>query len=299
VTVSLLELDAMRRAIALSAFGLGNTSPNPSVGCVILDRTGRIVGQGYHQRKGSAHAEVNALEAAGSRARGGTALVTLEPCNHYGRTPPCHQALLDAGIARIVIAVLDPTSRGEGGAARLRQAGVSVESGVLADEARLVLDPWLTALRTARPMVVWSYVIEADGGFARLAAEQLDRTADLVLHDDGTVEEVVTGNHGVGMVSLTPVNLAADPQVTLAELYRGGARSVILDGDSKMVEPFVMQGLVDQVVVYLVSHEPSSQPLLGDAFFLPTGFWLKEMTRCEGYVRVVGVLATRRPTTSE
>jgi len=281
----------MRRAIALSAFGLGSTSPNPPVGCVILGRTGKIVGQGYHQRKGSAHAEVNALVAAGSRAHGGTALVTLEPCNHYGRTPPCHQALLDAGIARIVIAVLDPTSRGEGGAARLRQAGVSVETGVLADEARLVLDPWLTALRMARPMVVWSYVIEADGGIGRLAAEQFDRTADLILHDDGTVEEVVTGSHGVGMVSLTPLNLAADPQVALAELYRGGARSVILDGDSKMVEPFIMQGLVDQVVVYLVPHESPSQPLLGDGFFLPAGFRLTETTRCEGYVRVVAVLA--------
>lgn len=279
----------MRRAIALSAFGPGSTSPNPPVGCVILDRGGQVVGQGYHQHKGSAHAEVNALAAAGNRAHGGTALVTLEPCNHHGRTPPCHQALLDAGIARILIAVLDPTSRGEGGATRLRQAGVSVETDVLADEARLVLDPWLTALRTARPMVVWSYVIEADGGIGRLATEQLDRTADLVLHDDGTVEEVVTGNHGVGMVSLTSVNLAADPEVALAELYRGGARSVILDGDSKMVAPFVIQGLVDQVVVYLAPHEPSSQPLLGNAFFLPTGFRLTETTRCEGYVRVVGV----------
>jgi diaminohydroxyphosphoribosylaminopyrimidine deaminase/5-amino-6-(5-phosphoribosylamino)uracil reductase len=291
VTVSLLELDAMRRAIALSAFGLGSTSPNPPVGCVILDRTGKIVGQGYHQRKGSAHAEVNALAAAGSRAHGGTALVTLEPCNHHGRTPPCHQALLDAGIVRIVIAVLDPTSRGDGGAARLRHAGVSVETGVLADEALLVLSPWLSALQTARPMVVWSYVIETDGSIGRSAVEQFDRTVDVVLHEDGTVEEIVAGSHGVGMMSLAPVNLTTGPQAVLAELYRGGARSVMLDGDLKMAEPFVAQGLVDQVVVYLAHHEPSSQPLLGDAFFLPAGFRLTETTRCEGYVRVVGVLA--------
>ncbi|MGH3916627.1 MAG: bifunctional diaminohydroxyphosphoribosylaminopyrimidine deaminase/5-amino-6-(5-phosphoribosylamino)uracil reductase RibD [Pseudonocardiaceae bacterium] len=151
---SLLELDAMRRAVALSAFGFGATSPNPPVGCVILDANGRIVGEGYHQRKGESHAEVNALAAAGEQAKEGTVVVTLEPCNHHGRTPPCHQALLDAGIVRTVIGIIDPTSRGPGGAARLRQAGVDIEIGVLADEALLVLGPWLTALRIARPLVV-------------------------------------------------------------------------------------------------------------------------------------------------
>jgi diaminohydroxyphosphoribosylaminopyrimidine deaminase/5-amino-6-(5-phosphoribosylamino)uracil reductase len=135
----------MRLAIALSAHGIATTSPNPPVGCVILDAAGEIVGTGYHQRKGEPHAEVNALSAAGSRAAGGTAVVTLEPCNHVGRTPACRQALLDALISRVIIAVRDPTSRGEGGAALLRAAGVDVEIGVLADEARLVLGPWLTA----------------------------------------------------------------------------------------------------------------------------------------------------------
>jgi diaminohydroxyphosphoribosylaminopyrimidine deaminase/5-amino-6-(5-phosphoribosylamino)uracil reductase len=135
----------MRLAIALSANGLGTTSPNPPVGCVILDPDGAVIGTGYHQRKGEPHAEVHALSAAGTRARGGTAIVTLEPCNHVGRTPACRQALIDAGIARAVIAIIDPTSRGVGGAAMLRAAGVDVEVGVLADEARLVLGPWLTA----------------------------------------------------------------------------------------------------------------------------------------------------------
>lgn len=105
-----LELAAMRRAIVISACGLGTTSPNPAVGCVILDSEGRLVGEGYHRRKGEAHAEVNALSAAGTHANGGVAVVTLEPCNHYGVTPPCHQALLDAGIKRVVVAMLDPTS---------------------------------------------------------------------------------------------------------------------------------------------------------------------------------------------
>src|ERR1700691_3992290 len=116
------EATAMRRAIALSAAGIPATSPNPPVGCVVLAQDGSVAGEGYHVRKGEPHAEAHALAAAGQLARRGTAVVSLEPCNHAGRTPACRQALIEAGIARVVIAVLDPTSRGEGGAARLRQA---------------------------------------------------------------------------------------------------------------------------------------------------------------------------------
>jgi len=105
---SVREIDAMRLAIALSARGLGTTSPNPPVGCVILDAHAEIVGTGYHQRKGEPHAETYALAAAGRRAEGGTAVVTLEPCNHVGRTPACRQAFLDAKVARVVIALIDP-----------------------------------------------------------------------------------------------------------------------------------------------------------------------------------------------
>jgi diaminohydroxyphosphoribosylaminopyrimidine deaminase/5-amino-6-(5-phosphoribosylamino)uracil reductase len=97
----------MRRAIVLSAFGLGTTSPNPPVGCVILDADGRFVGEGYHERKGEPHAETQALTAAGEHARGGTAVVTLEPCNHHGRTPACREALIEAGIARVIISIID------------------------------------------------------------------------------------------------------------------------------------------------------------------------------------------------
>jgi diaminohydroxyphosphoribosylaminopyrimidine deaminase / 5-amino-6-(5-phosphoribosylamino)uracil reductase len=95
------EIAAMRRAIALSAAGIGSTSPNPPVGCVLLDPDSRIVGEGYHERKGESHAEVNALAAAGALAQGATAVVTLEPCNHQGRTPACRQALIDAGVKRV------------------------------------------------------------------------------------------------------------------------------------------------------------------------------------------------------
>ncbi|NEC17135.1 bifunctional diaminohydroxyphosphoribosylaminopyrimidine deaminase/5-amino-6-(5-phosphoribosylamino)uracil reductase RibD, partial [Streptomyces parvus] len=106
---------AMRRAITLAARGLGSTSPNPVVGCVITDAAGAVAGEGFHQRAGGPHAEVHALRAAGDRARGGTAYVTLEPCNHTGRTGPCAQALLDAGISRVVYAVGDPNPQATGG----------------------------------------------------------------------------------------------------------------------------------------------------------------------------------------
>ncbi|WP_342742722.1 bifunctional diaminohydroxyphosphoribosylaminopyrimidine deaminase/5-amino-6-(5-phosphoribosylamino)uracil reductase RibD [Streptomyces indicus] len=156
----------MRRALALAALGLGATSPNPVVGCVILDAHGEIVGEGYHQRAGGPHAEVHALRAAGDKARGGTALVTLEPCNHTGRTGPCAQALIEAGIARVVYAVSDPNPTATGGAETLRNAGVAVESGLLEEEARAGNIAWLTSVKSGRPYVTWKYAATLDGRIA-------------------------------------------------------------------------------------------------------------------------------------
>ncbi|MFG2499171.1 bifunctional diaminohydroxyphosphoribosylaminopyrimidine deaminase/5-amino-6-(5-phosphoribosylamino)uracil reductase RibD [Streptomyces sp. NPDC048441] len=156
----------MRRAITLAALGLGSTSPNPVVGCVIIDASGEAVGEGYHLRAGGPHAEVHALRAAGERARGATALVTLEPCNHTGRTGPCAQALIDAGIARVVYAVGDPTPTATGGAHRLRTAGLDVESGLLEDEAAAGNAAWLTSVRLGRPHVTWKYAATLDGRIA-------------------------------------------------------------------------------------------------------------------------------------
>ncbi|GLF96430.1 bifunctional diaminohydroxyphosphoribosylaminopyrimidine deaminase/5-amino-6-(5-phosphoribosylamino)uracil reductase RibD [Streptomyces yaizuensis] len=163
---------AMRRAVSLAARGLGSTSPNPVVGCVITDAAGEIAGTGYHQRAGGPHAEVHALRAAGGRARGGTAYVTLEPCDHTGRTGPCSQALVAAGIARVVYAVADPTPQATGGAGTLRAAGVRVECGLLGPEAEAGNTAWLTSVRLGRPHVLWKYAATLDG---RIAAE--DRTS--------------------------------------------------------------------------------------------------------------------------
>ncbi|MHC5702141.1 bifunctional diaminohydroxyphosphoribosylaminopyrimidine deaminase/5-amino-6-(5-phosphoribosylamino)uracil reductase RibD [Streptomyces tirandamycinicus] len=160
------DTHAMRRAVALAARGLGSTSPNPVVGCVITDASGRRVGEGFHQRAGGPHAEIHALREAGGHARGGTAYVTLEPCNHTGRTGPCAQALTEAGIARVVYAVADPNPQATGGADTLRAAGVRVERGLLEEEAEAGNTAWLTSVRLGRPHVVWKYAATLDGRIA-------------------------------------------------------------------------------------------------------------------------------------
>ncbi|MEU4804143.1 bifunctional diaminohydroxyphosphoribosylaminopyrimidine deaminase/5-amino-6-(5-phosphoribosylamino)uracil reductase RibD [Actinosynnema sp. NPDC023587] len=288
MSVSEIEIDAMHRAIALSAFGLGRTSPNPPVGCVILDSAGRVAGEGYHERKGEPHAEVHALTAAGERARGGTAVVTLEPCNHQGRTPPCRQALLDAGIVRTVIALIDPTSREEGGAARLRASGVQVEVGVLADAARLVLGPWLDALRSGRPHVTWAYRIGANRQVVAAGAGQVGALAagvDVVVHEDGRVVEAVPGAHGEGVFRLPVIRQGAGPEELLAGLYRGGTRSVLLAVARDGASEFVHGGLVDDISVFLGSEGPAGVPM-GGVGPVPQGFVVHRVSRVGSSVRL-------------
>ncbi|MCW2622699.1 MAG: ribG, partial [Frankiales bacterium] len=154
---------AMRRAVEASRAVLGTTSPNPPVGAVVLDTAGAVAGVGATRPPGGAHAEVVALAEAGERARGGTAVVTLEPCRHTGRTGPCTDALVAAGIVRVVFACADPTATARGGAAELQAAGVEVEQ-VLADEVALgPLEAWLAAQRLDRPFVTWKYAATLDG----------------------------------------------------------------------------------------------------------------------------------------
>ncbi|WP_442815107.1 bifunctional diaminohydroxyphosphoribosylaminopyrimidine deaminase/5-amino-6-(5-phosphoribosylamino)uracil reductase RibD [Streptomyces sp. NBC_01298] len=157
---------AMRRAIELAARGLGSTSPNPVVGCVITDASGAVVGEGWHERAGGPHAEIHALNAAGPAARGGTAYVTLEPCDHTGRTGPCAQALIAAGITRVVYAVSDPNPQASGGGATLRAAGIDTAAGLLAEEAEAGNAAWLTSVRLGRPYILWKYAATLDGRIA-------------------------------------------------------------------------------------------------------------------------------------
>lgn len=165
---SQVEIEAMRRAIELAARGIGTVRADALVGCVILEQAGNVAGEGFFERGGTPHAEVNALRQAGERAQGSTAVVTLEPCNHYGRTPPCTNALVEAGIARVVYAVADPNPIAAGGTERLRAAGIEVERGVLEAEAERVNEVWLTAVRLGRPFVIWKYVTSLDGRVAAM-----------------------------------------------------------------------------------------------------------------------------------
>ncbi|WP_018179463.1 bifunctional diaminohydroxyphosphoribosylaminopyrimidine deaminase/5-amino-6-(5-phosphoribosylamino)uracil reductase RibD [Jongsikchunia kroppenstedtii] len=154
----------MRRALAESAGAQPLSTPNPPVGAVIVDRSGAVVGVGHTQEAGGPHAEVVALAAAGDHAAGGTAYVTLEPCNHTGRTGPCAQALIAAGIAAVHYAMADPNPSAAGGAATLRAAGVEVTAGLLADEvAAGPLRAWLHRQRTGRPFVTAKFAATLDG----------------------------------------------------------------------------------------------------------------------------------------
>ncbi|TDU91890.1 diaminohydroxyphosphoribosylaminopyrimidine deaminase [Kribbella voronezhensis] len=161
--VSPIDSAWLRRAVELAARGIGSTHPNPVVGCVITNRDGHPVGEGFHAYPGGPHAEVVALRMAGSQARGGTAYVTLEPCNHTGRTGPCADALIEAGISRVVYAVPDPNKQASGGGEKLRSKNIVVEEGVLRDEAEAVNQVWLHSVRTGRPFVTWKFATTLDG----------------------------------------------------------------------------------------------------------------------------------------
>src|ERR1700722_88655 len=203
----------MQRALALAETVRGRTSPNPAVGAVVLDAGGQLVGAGATQPPGGPHAERVALSQAGAGARGGTVVVTLEPCAHTGRTGPCAEALIEAGVSCVVYAVGDPNPIASGGARRLRQAGIDVQGGIGAEEAaRGALRPWLHAINTGRPFVTWKFASTLDG---RVAAA--DRTArwvsSAVSRQDAhrlrsIVDAVLVGSGTV---------LADDPELTVRD----------------------------------------------------------------------------------
>ncbi|HEX2025436.1 MAG TPA: bifunctional diaminohydroxyphosphoribosylaminopyrimidine deaminase/5-amino-6-(5-phosphoribosylamino)uracil reductase RibD, partial [Actinomycetota bacterium] len=190
----------MRRALDLAARGTGRVSPNPLVGAVLV-RDGRVVGEGWHEGPGRAHAEVVALDAAGDQARGATLYVTLEPCSHYGRTPPCAPRIAGAGVIRVVAAMRDPNPLVDGSGLRgLREAGVDVVEGVLAEEATRLNAAFLTHLRTGRPLVTLKMAASLDGKVAardgssrwitgeeaRLEVHRMRAASDAILVGAGT-----------------------------------------------------------------------------------------------------------------
>ncbi len=190
----------MKRALALARAHLGETSPNPTVGAVIV-KEGRILGEGWHQGPGHPHAEVIALEQAGEAARGADMYVTLEPCDHYGRTPPCSLAIIRAGIARVFYATADPNPIASGGAHRMEAAGIEVHRGLAEDEAREINRFFFHFIRTGRPYVIAKFAASLDGKIAtrtgesqwitgplaRARAHELRSQVDAILVGAGTV----------------------------------------------------------------------------------------------------------------
>ncbi|MBO2640597.1 bifunctional diaminohydroxyphosphoribosylaminopyrimidine deaminase/5-amino-6-(5-phosphoribosylamino)uracil reductase RibD [Shewanella algae] len=158
------DIAMMSRAIMLARRGCYTTRPNPNVGCVIIDADGKIVGEGWHQRAGEPHAEVHALKMAADKARGATAYVTLEPCSHYGRTPPCAEALIKHGLKRVVVAMTDPNPQVAGrGIGMLQEAGIQVQSGLLAEQARELNPGFLSRMERNRPWVTLKLAASLDG----------------------------------------------------------------------------------------------------------------------------------------
>jgi diaminohydroxyphosphoribosylaminopyrimidine deaminase/5-amino-6-(5-phosphoribosylamino)uracil reductase len=170
----------MARAVELSRHGF--PAPNPHVGCVLV-KDGEIVGEGFHKRAGEAHAEAVALSQAGPRAAGSTCYVTLEPCNHHGRTPPCSLALIQAGVARVVYAVSDPHPAARGGAQALTEAVVDVNSGVLANEAAAANERFLVSQSNGRPFVTLKLALSLDGFLTRFPGKPTAITGDAARHE--------------------------------------------------------------------------------------------------------------------
>src|SRR5262245_2040423 len=195
------DADWMQLALNLARRGQGFVEPNPLVGAILV-RDGRVVGEGWHQKFGEAHAEVHALTAAGPSARGATLYVTLEPCSHWGKTPPCADAVIKAAVARVVVAMSDPFPKVAGsGIDRLRETGISVDVGVLEAEARAVNAPYLTLLSKQRPYIHAKWAMTLDGKIAtrtghskwisgeesRLRVHQLRGRMDAIIVGAGTV----------------------------------------------------------------------------------------------------------------
>lgn len=272
----------MARALQLAQRGLYSTDPNPRVGCVIV-RDGAIVGEGWHERAGEAHAEVMALAAAGDRARGATAYVTLEPCCHHGRTPPCTDALLDAGIGRVVAAMPDPNPQvASQGLALLQQAGVVVQCGLLAAEARALNPGFVQRMTHDRPWVRLKLAMSLDGRTALASGESQWLTGPAARQDVQKLRArssaLLTGSGTV---------LADDPSlnVRLPETVRQPLR-VILDSALRLSPMAQILRMPGQALIFTAVTDPVRQAPLQ-----ATGAELVVVPRAAGGLDLLAVMA--------
>ena len=279
------------RALELAERGRGTTHPNPVVGAVVVAGD-EVVGEGWHQRAGSPHAEVVALEAAGDRTRGATLYVTLEPCAHYGRTPPCVDAIIAAGIARVVVGAPDPNPKTDAqGFARLRQSGMDVEllDGEPARRARRQNEAWRTWIAAGRPFVTYKAAVTLDGRVvvpesrwvtgeeSRRRVHELRAASDAVAVGMGTVRadaprldarDVDAGRQprrlafGTGPLpegsELELVSGLLDE--TLKRLAAEGVQSLLLEGGPTLASSFLREGLVDKLLLFVAPTLAGSGP---------------------------------------
>jgi diaminohydroxyphosphoribosylaminopyrimidine deaminase/5-amino-6-(5-phosphoribosylamino)uracil reductase len=255
----------MKQALGLARKGLGRTSPNPLVGAVVV-RKGVVVGQGFHQRAGGPHAEVIALSRAGEKAGGADLYVTLEPCNHFGRTPPCTQAVLESGVKRVIIGMADPNPHVRGGGADLlRTQGIEVVQGVLEEDCRRLNEVYLKWVTTGFPFVVLKAAISLDGRIAtrtgdskwisneksRLLVHRLRNQVDALLIGSGTVladDPRLTVRLPRGKIK-DPWRIIIDPGLVTprrARILSGPAKTLIVTGgkaSSKKIKDLEARGL--------------------------------------------------------
>ena len=276
-----MDDELLERALELAERGRGTTHPNPVVGAAVV-AAGEVVGEGWHELKGGPHAEVNALADAGERARGATMYVTLEPCAHHGDTPPCADALIEAGVARVVAGQLDPHPDHTGGLARLEQAGVQVElaDGEIAFRCRQQIEEWRTWVTLKRPFVTYKVAVSLDGRVAmpdsrwvsgedsRRLVHLLRAASDAVAVGMGTVrwENPRLDARGVPAVRQprrlafgrgplpddSELELRSGPlREELEALAADGVQSLLLEGGPTLAAAFLEHDLVDKLLVFV------------------------------------------------
>jgi diaminohydroxyphosphoribosylaminopyrimidine deaminase/5-amino-6-(5-phosphoribosylamino)uracil reductase len=283
----------MRRALELAARGRYSVSPNPMVGCLIV-RDGNVIAEGWHQRAGEPHAEIEALRNTDPDIdnNGATMIVTLEPCAHHGRTPPCVDAIIAAGVSRIVIAMRDPHPVASGGIEKLREAGIEVVTGVLEDEARKLNEIFVHAVTRRRPFVLLKAGMTLDGKLATVTGEskwitseasrqktlELREEYDAILAGAGTVRidnphltrrlglastpwtriildrrRIVPPDAHVLTDGGTTIHIVDDVDLValLADLYKRGIYSVIVEGGSEVLSEFIRRGLWQKMILFI------------------------------------------------
>jgi diaminohydroxyphosphoribosylaminopyrimidine deaminase/5-amino-6-(5-phosphoribosylamino)uracil reductase len=225
------DVAAMQRAIDLARLGLGMTYPNPIVGAVIVDSNGALISEGFHQ--GSEHAEVIAISGAESIPPGSSLYISLEPCNHFGKTPPCVDAIISAGISRVIYAIDDPNPVAAGGADRMRAAGIEVISGIGATHARFVNRDWLTKIKKNRPRLIWKMASTMDG---KISAA--DGTSKWITSEPSRADVARMRSQTDAIITSTATVIADDPLLTSKGIGKNPIRIVVgirdIESDAKV-----------------------------------------------------------------